>query len=157
MLFVICLLFVCCNFFIQWLDFVIKLISFLMPIISLLLLSSKPCTVLFFEFLYFLLKFINISLVKSKHLLNLEVQWFYFFIFIEDLGLKMTLFSHNLLHVNVASLQKLIMRNMGQWCFRSMTLNFFLSLSNHSLQILLSFIILDCKISKSKLIIFSQI
>lgn len=84
-----------------------------MPIICLFLLSGEPCSVFFFELLNFLFKLIDISLVKAKHLLNFEVEGFYFFIFVEDLSLKMTLLSHNLLHVEISSLQELIMRNVS--------------------------------------------
>lgn len=155
MFFIICLLLICCNLFIQRFNLAIKLISLLMPIISLLFLPDKPSIVFLFKFLYFLLQFINISLVEAKHLLNFKVKRFYFFVFVEYLGFKMTLLSHDLFHIKVAGLQKLIMRNMRQWCFRCMSLNLFFSLSYHRFQIFLSFIILDCKISKSQLIIFS--
>jgi hypothetical protein len=73
MFFIICLLLISCNLSVQRLNFVIKLSSFLVPIISLFFLSDKPCIMFLFKFLYFLLKFINVSLVKAKHLLNFKV------------------------------------------------------------------------------------
>jgi len=95
-------------------NLLIKLVSFSMPFLSFFLLSFKPFTMLSLDIIKLIVKLVNSSLVESLHLLDFQVQLFDFFAFSFNSLLEISLFFHELFHINTSVLKKLSVRNMSQ-------------------------------------------
>lgn len=119
------------NLLVEIIDFGVQAVSFLLPIVCLLLLPIKPAVVLFLQLIILILQLLHVSLVQSQHLLHLQVQRFYLLVLRLYLSLQSALLVHDLLHVQIASLEELVVGDVGERSLGGMSFDFFVSLGNH--------------------------
>lgn len=110
----------------------------------------------FFHSVDFLLQLINVSFMQAQHLLHLQIECLDFPVFGSEVALESAFFCHDLLHVQVAGLQQLVVRNVSEGGLGGVSFDLFLPLRHHVLQLFLNAIVRNSKLSQSELIFLSQ-
>jgi hypothetical protein len=142
---------------VELLDAGIEFLALMMPLSSLLLLAGDPSVVFLLELVDLSLQLVDVVLVEPQHLLHLEVEGFDLLVLGGDVSFEGTLLGHDLLHVEIAGLQELVVGDVGEGGLGGVTFNLLLALRDHVLQLLLDAVMRHCELSQSQLVLLPQL